>query len=180
MVSLRFKLRKNQSLIEVEKLVPETHSLEFLGDNISKLPNLDHLKECRYLLIICPELEELPSLPPNIEVLKIKGGHFRLENIKNLERLKTLSVQGIGKRLISCDFPKNLETLDLSANGLEDLPPALFSLYSLRRLNLDNNQLKELPLEFYSTNALNHISLDGNPLSPGTKQKLYDCFGIWF
>ncbi len=180
-MNLRIKLRKNQSTVEREKLTADLHSLEILGDAIHKIPDLDHLKKCEHLLLVCPELQELPKLPPHLKILKIKGGHFTWPG--QLPQLKSLSLQGLKSQkeaFNSWSLPVSLEVLDLANNNLEDLPLNLDQLSNLQRLSLDHNQLQVLPNELYDLKSLNHLSLDANPLSEETKQKLYDQFKIWF
>lgn len=180
-MNLRLKLRKNQSTVASEKLTEDIHSLEILGDSIEKLPSLGHLKVCRYLLLVCPELKELPALPPSLEILKIKGGHFQFKD--ELPSLKTLSLQGLKVSVESLEnmtYPSGLETLDLANNDLKKIPPSVLKLKGLHRLSLDHNQLKDLPQELMKMTSLNHLSLDSNPLTDDDKQKLHDAFKIWF
>jgi Leucine-rich repeat (LRR) protein len=181
MMNLRIKLRKNQSTIEREKLSDEINSLEILGDAIHKIPDLDHLTQCQHLLLVCPELQALPKLPPQLKILKIKGGQFLLPS--GLPQLKSLSLQGLKHQkdaFSSWSLPVSLEVLDLANNDLENLPVNLGQLSNLTRISLDYNQLTDLPSEVYALKGLNHLSLDGNPLSEETKQKLYDHYKIWF
>ncbi len=180
-MNLRLKLRKNQSTIPSEKLTQELHSLEILGESIQSLPPLSHLIECRYLMISCPELTEFPSLPENLEILKIRGGHFGLDQeLSALKQCRILNLMGIKNLSPQIVLPPNLETLDLSANELNCLPSSLINLNRLARLTLDSNQISELPAELFQMKSLNHLSLDHNPLSEETKQKLHEAFGLWF
>lgn len=184
MMNVRIKLRKNQSTIPTEKLTEDINSLEILGEAIQKIPDLKHLVHCRHLLLVCPELEELPELPPNLQILKIKGGHFELpNNIGTLKEIKTLSLQGLKSQrdqFSAWSLPIALENCDLAANDMASLPVNIGQLNSLRRLTLDNNKLVDLPGGVYDLKSLNHLSLDGNPLSEDCRQKLYKTFNIWF
>lgn len=180
-MNLRLKLRKNQSTVPTEKLTKDLHSLEILGDSIEKLPDLSHLENCRYLLLVCPELKALPALPAKLEIFKVKGGHFDLD--RDLPPLRTLSLQGLKSKkdqIIQLSFPKELETIDLANNGLNEIPPSIYELPQLNRLSLDHNQLKNLSDKLMAMNSLNHLSLDHNPLTDADKQKLHDAFKIWF
>lgn len=183
-MNVRIKLRKNQSTIPSEKLTEDINSLEILGDAIQKLPSLAHLHSCRHLLLVCPELEELPDLPPHLHILKIKGGHFELpKKMETQQEIKTLSLQGLKsqkEQFLAWSLPITLENCDLAANDMTGLPVNIGQLSSLQRLTLDNNKLVDLPESIYGLKGLNHLSLDGNPLSEDCKQKLYQSFNIWF
>lgn len=184
MMNLRIKLRKNQSTIPSEKLTEDINSLEILGEAIQKLPELSHLTNCQHLLLVCPQLEELPELPPNLKILKIKGGHFSPpKGISQLSTLKNLSLQGLksqSETFSSWSLPVSLENLDLASNDISSLPVNIGQLSSLQRLTLDHNKIQELPSGVYDLKSLNHLSLDGNPLTENCKQRLYDTFKIWF
>jgi Leucine-rich repeat (LRR) protein len=184
MMNVRIKLRKNQSTIPTEKLTEDIHSLEILGEAIEELPDLSHLKECRHVLLVCPQLTKMPKVPSLLKILKIKGGHFKLpSDIEKQTELRTLSLQGLKSQkesFSSWSLPIGLENCDLASNDMTNLPKNIGELINLQRLTLDHNQLQELPSEVYELNGLNHLSLDGNPLSDSCKQKLYDKFNIWF
>lgn len=177
-MNLRLKLRKTQSTIATEKLTEDLHSLEILSESVEQIPSLAHMSQCRYLLLVCPQLAALSQLPPNLEILKIKGGHFDL--LEELPPLKTLSLQGLKKNLSSLKLPPTLETLDLANNNLEEIPASVYTLEKLSRLSLDHNQLKDLSPSLMAMKGLNHLSLDSNPLTEDDKQLLFDSFGIWF
>lgn len=178
-MNLRLKLRKNQSTLPTEKLTVDLTSLEILGDSIQKIPSLSHLKECRFLFINAPEVTDLGDLPPNLNILKIRGVRILPSQIPQVTTL-ALSHLGVSPFPKDIKLPQSLETLDLNGNKLESLPSSLFECKNLRRLNLDNNNLSELPQEFFSLKHLNHLSLDNNPLSEDCKNTLFKSFGIWF
>lgn len=184
MMNVRIKLRKNQSTVPTEKLTEDIHSLEILGEAIQKLPDLNHLKNCQHLLLVCPELLELPKLPSALKILKIKGGYYELpKDIQEQRELKTLSLQGLKSQkdhFSSWSLPITLENCDLANNDMTSLPVNIGQLSHLNRLTLDHNQIQELPSGIYNLKSLNHLSLDGNPLTESCKQKLYDVFKIWF
>lgn len=180
-MNLRLKLRKTQSNLPSEKLTEDLHSLEILGESIEKIPSLAHLENCSHLLLVCPNLADFPALPPNLKILKIKGGHFNLPKI--LPALKVLTLQGLSSKkdqFIDFSIPHTIETLDLSNNALENLPIGFKHLQKLVRLTLDHNQLKTLPECLFQLKSLNHLSLDANPLTEEMKQRLFEAFGIWF
>jgi len=179
-MNLRIKLRKNQSTIPTEKLTPEVSFLEILGENIESLPSFAHMEKCRNILLVCPELKELSTLPHSLEVFKVNGG--KIEMPSNLPLLKTLQLKSLGlKSLAPLErLPETIETLDLSYNQLGELPTEIASLKKLVRLNLDGNSLVSLPEFLYKLPSLNHLSLDGNPLSEETRNELHQKFGMWF
>ncbi|MCR9205207.1 MAG: hypothetical protein NXH75_11550 [Halobacteriovoraceae bacterium] len=178
-MNLRLKLRKNQSTLPTEKLTEDLTSLEILGDSIQKIPSLAHLKECRFLFINAPEVTVLGELPPNLNILKLRGVRTLPNQIPPVTTL-SLSHLGVSPFPMDISLPHSVETLDLNGNQLEALPSALLECRSLKRLNLDNNNLTELPKSFFELTQLNHLSLDNNPLTEDCKNTLFKSFGIWF
>ena len=58
-----------------------------------------------------------------------------------------------------------LETIDLSNNKLESLPPSLAKMKNLKVLNLNDNQLKQIPSEIISNLvSLEELHVKNNPL----------------
>ena len=58
-----------------------------------------------------------------------------------------------------------LETIDLSKNKLESLPPSLAKMRNLKVLNLNDNQLKDIPSEIISNLVkLEELHVKNNPL----------------
>ncbi len=68
------------------------------------------------------------------------------------------------------DLDKALETpekvcmLDLSNQGLTELPPEIFQFINLKRLNLDNNNLTALPAEIGSLSSLKRLDVVNNQI----------------
>jgi len=178
MTHLRLKMRKGHSTLPIEKLTAEIESLEILGESIEAIPSLEHLELCQKLVLICPQLQEIPKLPQSLTLLKIKGARGIPQNLP--PRLETLQLSGLrGVAHFQIDLPDQIKTLDLSGNGLESISHLKLSA-PLSRLNLDHNQLTTLPDELYQNKSLLHLSLDGNPLTEEEKDKVYKTFGIWF
>ena len=176
---VRIKLRKNQSTLPVEKLNDQITNLEILGDSIETLPSLEHLHACESLMIICPELGDLPKLPPQLKRLKLKkGGRIKGELPDTLVSLQ-ISALRKSEDMAQLKLPASLEVLDLSANQLESVEYLQFGT-RIQRLNLDQNQLTTLPASLYQLPDLLHLSLDGNPLLDEQRDKIYKKFGIWF
>ncbi len=175
---LRIKLRKNQSTIPTEKLHEGIVNLEIIGDSIESLPSLAQLSWCKNLLLVCPELQELPDLPENLEILKIKTGRsFPQELPPKIHTLQISQIKSDGP--LSLQLPSQLINLDLSSNALTSVDSIHLGM-PLKRINLDHNKLTQLPEILYNNPSLLHLSLDGNPLLDDEKNKLFKTFGIWF
>jgi Leucine-rich repeat (LRR) protein len=179
-MNLRIKLRKNQSLVPTEKLVPEIGSLEILGDNIERLPSLEHLNNCKSLSLQCPELNELPLLPKNLVILKIKTGRFKKANLPQSIEILKLSSLNLENLDSIHEWPRNLKNVDFSHNRLSELPTGLLQLNLINRLSLDSNLFKVIPEGVYQFKRLNHLSVDNNPIEEEEKIKLHQKLGIWF
>ena len=65
-----------------------------------------------------------------------------------------------------------LQTIDLSSNGLDGLPPSLWAQRGVQCLDLSGNALRELPAEVTEMKALRELRLHGNPLErlPSAKE----------
>jgi len=175
---LRIKLRKNQSTIPTEKLHEGLVNLEIIGDSIESLPSLAQLSLCKNLLLVCPELQEIPKLPENLEILKIKTGRTFPQQLPR--KLHTLQLSQIkSNKSLDLELPRGLVNLDLSSNALHCVDSINLGA-PLTRINLDHNQLTQLPEILYNNPSLLHLSLDGNPLLEEEKNKLFKTFGIWF
>jgi Leucine-rich repeat (LRR) protein len=76
-----------------------------------------------------------------------------------------LSNQGlteIPKEIFQC---KNLQVLDLSNNQIKQVPEQIQSLAQLQELNLSNNQLLTIPSSLDNLSFLNKLDLSNNQLS---------------
>ena len=65
---------------------------------------------------------------------------------------------------------KNLQSLDLSGNGLKELPKELFELKNLQSLALSGNELKELSKELFELKNLQNLDLSRNGLKELPKE----------
>ena len=64
------------------------------------------------------------------------------------------------------DLVSTVQSIDLSVNGLTQLPPSLYKLSSMKVLNLRNNDLANLKTEDFKTlGGLESIDLSNNPLT---------------
>ena len=101
-------------------------------------------RKLRALILI--DTDELCHIPPE------------LANLKELEHL------GLTYRLDLMEFPlalcqlRNLQTLDVSQNGLMALPPEIGQLTQLRSLYLRENDLSQLPVEIGELTNLKLLS----------------------
>ncbi len=179
-MNVRIKLRKTQSLVPLEKVLPETISLEIIGDNIEKIPDLGHLHLCKSVSLQCPELKRLPVLPENLVTLKIKSGRFIIDQLP--EKLEILKISHLNLENLDSvlSWPIELKNADFSHNQLSHLPASFLELKSISRLSLDGNRFSTLPKDIYLFKNLNHLSIDNNPLEDQEKNELFQKLGIWF
>ena len=82
---------------------------------------------------------------------------------QKLEDMLNLSNQGLTEIPDSVWSLKNLEALDLSGNQIQQISSKIDSLKSLVYLNLMGNPITELPANFYKLN-LKNINVSGSPL----------------
>jgi Leucine-rich repeat (LRR) protein len=59
-----------------------------------------------------------------------------------------------------------LDSLDISACGLTELPASLTAMHSLKSLNISQNLLVTLPRALGELPSLEALCVDGNPLAP--------------
>ena len=70
---------------------------------------------------------------------------------------------------------KHLVRLDLSKNGLTELPAAFGQLEQLQRLDLFSNQLSSLPTSCVHLRELKWLDLKGNPIQTLLPDIVGDC-----
>jgi len=100
-------------------------------------------------------------------------------------RVKELDLSGYNKgdrepfdlQLICSNFP-NVEKLELSDNGLTELPDCIAYLEKLRWLDVNENPLTTLPGGFSSFDRPNGLYLLMDDITPETKEVLPDHFLI--
>ncbi|TXG70980.1 hypothetical protein EZV62_005915 [Acer yangbiense] len=126
---------------------------------------LNSLKELH--LSWCSNLDMLPEMPCNIEVLWLDG--TAIEELplstENLSRLQDLVLYGC-KRLKSlpnsiCKW-KSLTTLDIdSCSKLNQLPNDIGALESLKDLHVGEDPIRDIPSSFIYLKNLDYLSLRG-------------------
>lgn len=84
------------------------------------------------------------------------------------------------ERVLSKINNKTIESIDLSNNKLESLPPSLANMINLKVLNLNNNQLRKIPDEILSKlNKLEELHLKNNPLDDNILEKFNEATKIY-
>jgi small GTP-binding protein len=68
-------------------------------------------------------------------------------------------------KIISKAESEKWETLDLSKNGLLEIPVGIGKLFSVKRLHLNNNQLSSLPEEIGKLSNLEELNINDNKLA---------------
>ncbi|XP_026170128.1 volume-regulated anion channel subunit LRRC8D [Mastacembelus armatus] len=160
------------------KLVVHNDGTKLLVLNsLKKMTSLIHLE-----LYSC-ELERIPhaifSLT-NLQELDLKSNNIRtIEEIISLQHLRRLTCLKLWHNKIitissSIGQVKSLESLYLSHNKLESLPPALFTLPKLRHLDVGHNSITVLPSDVGLLNNLQHLAINSNKVEMLPKQ-LFRC-----
>ncbi|KAL7306671.1 hypothetical protein TKK_0001346 [Trichogramma kaykai] len=150
------------------------------GSMILMEPELP-IKKCRYsrpynrLQAACKDLKlnEIPqNLQSSIEILNVGENRIRELNNDTLARYTSLRylyladnfVQQVADQAFAPTY--YLEALDLSKNGLLELPRSLFQLPFLRNLYLNDNQLTDATFNVTGVrSALSWLFLSGNKLT---------------
>ena len=68
----------------------------------------------------------------------------------------------------------NLETLNLSQNGLTVLPDSIFEMTTVTKLDISENQLTNIPDAIVRMTGLKYLDLHGNPNLEALPASLYD------
>lgn len=77
----------------------------------------------------------------------------------------TLKTQSAIRELIEKSYSQGENTLDLSNQGIEELPPEIGQLTNLKELDLSGNTLTKLPIEIGQLTNLEVLKLSGNRLT---------------
>ncbi|XP_058793668.1 tsukushi [Phymastichus coffea] len=141
------------------------------------------LKKCRYFedrkynlnQVLCKDLKllDIPdNLRSNVEVLDARENRIRELRNNSLKRYSNLRFLYLADNFVQT-IPEGafestyyLEVLDLSKNGLTDLPKSLFRMNNLRNLYFEENQLHDPVFEVTGVTApLKWLYLSGNKLT---------------
>jgi Leucine-rich repeat (LRR) protein len=133
-------------------------------ESLYKLPALREL-------VIWRTLSEIPSLKnlSKLQVLDLANNDLRalpegLADLKDLTSLTLASNPSISTIEYNWEALKNLETLDLSKNGIKRYPESLQRLYNLKYLNLSKNKFSNIPPLRNENYKLKVLLLDANLL----------------
>jgi internalin A len=136
-------------LRHLTKLDLSGHDLWRLPKEISRLENLRELYLNRNERLVLPKT---------------------LGDMPNLTRLGMSDVISAGR--LRFGLPGTLEYLDLSATGLETIPPQILDLPGLRELDLGWNRFDVVPREIELLTSLRSLNFAAVPLRPGDLSRL--------
>jgi internalin A len=102
----------------------------------------------------------------NVDIKDIINQILEIETLKYLY-LNNVNICFEDRLFFKC---QNLQSLDLSGNGLKELPKELFELKNLQSLDLSGNGLKELPKELFELKNLQSLNISGNGLKELPKE----------
>ncbi|KAH0791029.1 protein phosphatase 2C [Histomonas meleagridis] len=164
---------------------PETISIITLDNNrLSTIPSLTKYNQLRILTLYHNYITNLPALPSSLRQFGIfenristidEQPEFTLKSIDlhsnlltTIPTLPNLLVYSLSNNQITSfnadNLCKSIYKLDLSSNGIEEVPPSLFKLPHLTQLFLHNNSVTFLPDEI-SLSHIEILSISNNPIS---------------
>jgi leucine-rich repeat protein SHOC2 len=138
-------------------------------------------------------LASLPPLPPkvahSVAALDLSVTHLDLtnQNLSTLsieifkhKQLKTITLKGNHLENLPKEIGAltDLEELHLQGNRLKSLPVEIGELTQLKVLNLNENQLKQLPIELYKLSGLHTLYLKNNELKK-LSTEIGNLTGLW-
>ena len=129
---------------------------------LSALGSLEILEVAKNRLTDLGDLRQLVSL----QSLNARENCLRsIPALPQSARLHTLLLGS--NRVVSCEeitHARGLSILDVSSNGLRELPEAICALGNLRTLDARNNSLSNIPAGLGYIACLTRVLLEGNPL----------------
>ncbi|RXN08745.1 volume-regulated anion channel subunit LRRC8D-like protein [Labeo rohita] len=183
--TLYLKSNLNKIPTNITELSPHLTKLVIHNDG-TKLLVLNSLKKITSLVDLelhnC-DLERMPhaifSLA-NLQELDLKNNNIRtIEEIISFQHLRRLMCLKLWYNKITAIPPsiglvKSLESLIISHNKLETLPPALFHLPKLRHIDLSHNCISSIPVEVGHLHNLQHFAITENKVEVLPTQ-LFKC-----
>jgi Leucine-rich repeat (LRR) protein len=142
------------SCCDLQELPEEIANLTYLigldisYNKLTKLPNLESLKNLMYLNAAWNDLNELHE--PFIHLTALESLNLSANEITTLPLVLT--------ELIA------LKRLDISRNQIKTLPLSLGNLHSLEWINLWGNQLETLPDTMAQLEGLMYLDISWNPI----------------
>ncbi len=116
------------------------------------------------------------------------------EGVRRLTRLQSLTLHGLGLQALPewiaqlhlvafsafgnelsglPPLPRSLESLNVSLNALERIPPVLLQLSSLQHLDVTHCRIREIPEDILSLPRLESLDCSGNPLESPPAEVAY-------
>lgn len=161
---------------ELENIPDFNEDLEIIDCSGNKLESLGKINKTLKMINLSENLfTELPYFHDNVEYLKCES--CKLKRITQLpENLKILVLKNNVISEILCQFPKNLENIDLSDNMLVDVPEYP---KNIQRIDISNNQilrLKNIPSSVVFLDCSNNyiINIPSELLTRKNLQIIYD------
>lgn len=184
---LKFKWMKNQKSLKInDASITNLYDLVFFPNLINleinglTLKNLDGIENCKnlkaiYCYSIVDDLSKVEYLKnlDTIFITNLQNFDNAIDNLKGLEKLKTLSISGN----ITVKSMKRIEELNnslvyitLSNVGIEKIE-GLKKFTNLKSINLTNNNIKDItPIaDIASINNITGLYLDGNKNISGNR-----------
>lgn len=155
-------------LPKVQTLEIDCPSAEIQFLSLKELTGLDTLIVRSDGSVDMKALTKMALEAENLSVIELKGLAFS-SLPKKARKLTCASLQIEDNPLLSLESSisvfgemKNLLTLQLPNNTIDEIPASISELKNLRELNLSNNQISELPEEFENLENLETVELQGN------------------
>ncbi|KAG5419025.1 hypothetical protein I9W82_002792 [Candida metapsilosis] len=117
----------------------------------------------RFLAVDCIQ-DEAFHFGGNLRVLNLSWGEFQKQHEITLgSSLTSLDLSWCKLKHFSMKLPESLEKIDLSSNGLSEVPAQLCKLRNLKAINISNNKIKSVNLNFTSS-ALEVFKMNHNKI----------------
>ncbi|KAH0785976.1 protein phosphatase 2C [Histomonas meleagridis] len=193
-------LNASYNLIDKFPELPENITSVYLDNNkLTTIPPLDKYSKLSLLYLFKNEITKIPKLPTTLRDFEIFGNKITEVEAQSSEfsmRSVTLNdnsftdiphfanniyIYSISSNSITQLNVSNLCNtickLDISSNGIKEVPSDIFLLPNLTQLFMHNNSITSIPDEF-SNSKIEYLSISNNPINelpkaPGTLTILY-------